>query len=253
MIGVTGRADIQYILEKRVLSRLNAQFVYVDTPTAENIAKELYNMTILPLNNQDSDDLIDYKIQFNKHIIELFGEYSDSHMYLTRPIATLDNTVSASNDEFSLFLSQPDILSPTSQKSYVSDDVECSVENNNNDVDEGNIGLTPGKGDFSSPIRFSQRASAKKQRDTFSNSNNISSSSKKKKIKHTQDTPKHTLISSDALNINEYIKKQAELPTTTTNKNSSNDDNMRNISVLLKAGCLLRTIRVYKEWGYGIE
>jgi predicted amino acid racemase len=39
IVGVTESADITTQLEKRVISRLNAQFIEVSTPTAREVCK----------------------------------------------------------------------------------------------------------------------------------------------------------------------------------------------------------------------
>eukprot|EP01038_Epipyxis_sp_PR26KG_P009933 gene9933-13362_t len=76
MIGLTGNADIHTMLEKRVVSRLNAQYLYLSTPNADEICNYLANHFIVTIPTQPDMNLT----AINESIRQLFGEYrySDS-------------------------------------------------------------------------------------------------------------------------------------------------------------------------------
>jgi Cdc6-like AAA superfamily ATPase len=75
VLGCTPCAHLQYMLEKRVLSRLNAQFVYVPPATGQNVCDVLSNCLQLKFVSDDKEQA--YRVAFNNKILELFGLSSD--------------------------------------------------------------------------------------------------------------------------------------------------------------------------------
>ena len=76
VIGCTPCAHLQYMLEKRVLSRLNAQFVYVPPATGEDVCDVLARRLTLNLIGGSTEQA--YRKQFNAKIRALFGVGDDS-------------------------------------------------------------------------------------------------------------------------------------------------------------------------------
>ena len=95
IVGITDHADVETTLEKRVLSRLNTQYVFMSRPTGADICEYLYNVCTLPIletNIENADicetaklsnqpDLSNISTQFirefNQSVAKLFGKYID--------------------------------------------------------------------------------------------------------------------------------------------------------------------------------
>jgi len=56
IVGVTDHADVDTKLEKRVLSRLNAQYVFMPTPMGQHISEYLHNVFTIPSSAIIDDD-----------------------------------------------------------------------------------------------------------------------------------------------------------------------------------------------------
>ncbi len=76
VIGCTPCAHLQYMLEKRVLSRLNAQFVYVPPATGEDVCDVLARRLRLDMTGDSTEQA--YRKQFNAKICVLFGVADDN-------------------------------------------------------------------------------------------------------------------------------------------------------------------------------
>ncbi len=78
VIGYTPCAHLQTMLEKRILSRLNAQFVYVAPATGPEVCESLSQKLTLSMNKTHDDAEIDFRQRFNAEVVALFGphEYS---------------------------------------------------------------------------------------------------------------------------------------------------------------------------------
>jgi hypothetical protein len=75
VLGCTPCAHIQYMLEKRVLSRLNAQFVYVSPVSGRNVCDVLATRLQLPITGDDTEQ--EYRKCFNARVMEMFGSVGD--------------------------------------------------------------------------------------------------------------------------------------------------------------------------------
>jgi hypothetical protein len=75
VLGCTPCAHLQYLLEKRVLSRLNAQFVYVPPASGQNVCDVLARRLMLDITGNDTEQ--NYRKQFNKRVVELFGKVDE--------------------------------------------------------------------------------------------------------------------------------------------------------------------------------
>ena len=82
MIGTTRSANVNYRLEKRVLSRLNAQFVYIAPSSAKDICGALSQRLSLPSkfgreNGCDSATRLsiynEFRLRFNTEVERTFG------------------------------------------------------------------------------------------------------------------------------------------------------------------------------------
>jgi hypothetical protein len=121
MIGVTNRSDIYLTLEKRVLSRLNAQYIYYSKLEAINICKYcLYKLFLHSPSRCSADDGISemYRKQYHRDLAELFGEFTIA----VGSESTIDLTAeqgSPTRIRFEeLFDSSCDTVAPRKQISY---------------------------------------------------------------------------------------------------------------------------------------
>ena len=151
LIGTTKSADVNYLLEKRVLSRFSAQFVYIPPSNATDICAVLSTRLTLPkqiMCFQGSDSstkrrIIDnssineryskYRDKFNKHIQHCLGAVSASKSCLS-PSSSDSRGISVKTSEKDLDGQSDDESntitggSTTFERGSLYDDILCLVE-----------------------------------------------------------------------------------------------------------------------------
>jgi hypothetical protein len=153
LIGTTKSADVNYLLEKRVLSRFSAQFVYIPPSNATDICAVLSTRLTLPeeikcFESNDSSTkrrVIDnssikeryskYRDKFNKHIQLCLGAVSASNSGLSSSGAGSGGVTSKAPSKELADQSDDEcdaITSSSSSRSFergsLYDDILCLVE-----------------------------------------------------------------------------------------------------------------------------
>jgi hypothetical protein len=83
IVGITDHSDVETRLEKRVVSRLNAQYVFMSKPRGAEVCEFLYNACTLPLPEEGAAGAdrstggvsTAFGVQFNAKTKALFGAY----------------------------------------------------------------------------------------------------------------------------------------------------------------------------------
>jgi hypothetical protein len=84
IVGITDHSDVETRLEKRVVSRLNAQYVFMSKPRGAQVCEFLYNACTLPQADRSGVLVPDrsadgvsaaFGERFNAKIEGLFGKY----------------------------------------------------------------------------------------------------------------------------------------------------------------------------------
>jgi len=150
IVGITDRADVDTTLEKRVLSRLNAQYVFMPSVSGGSICEFLHNKLLLPEANltvgescstftspamkRKADTLLSpskaqsvphsmrvsraFGVRFNSLVREMFGQYTEGNS------ATPQAEPAARNSSAAHTANQP-----TSSERVVEDEEEPNVVN----------------------------------------------------------------------------------------------------------------------------
>jgi hypothetical protein len=252
------------MLEKRILSRLNAQYVYLSHATAKDIARDLYVRLILPpppaVGRDAVSDVSDEgRLRFNKHIVSLFGKYADSDNSSKSDSVVSSGNLLADCEDLSL----NDVSSPD-KKGTSGDDFNASLPVKSglsvlaaaiNSFDKSGDLTSQRSADGEQSPTPSVRTTRSVARVDLASSSSQTSGAKRKHSTQTDLTSSHLdekqSSKKSALQLKfEAEVAEAEMLAAAELASKDKDDFQYE---LLVPGSLLNTIRTRREWGQGIE